>query len=114
MPLSSTANLCQVANQEIPVGSQASVAVENKIESIYERDPNFRGISISFHVAYFMELNGQQHKILQANALERIVAASLRRELAAESTAKLLTGEIEQLNLLVYVLDWLLFGIFCV
>ena len=80
MPLSSTTNLCQVTNQEIVVGSQASVAVENKIEYIYERDPNFRGILISLHVANFIELNGQQRKIWQAKALERIVAASLRRE----------------------------------
>ena len=114
MPLSSTANLCQVANQEIPVGSQASVAVENKIEYIYERDPHVQGILISFHVANFMELNGQQRKNLQAKVLESIVAASLRREQAAESTTKLLTGEIEKLNLLVYMLDCLMFGILCV
>ena len=114
MPLFSTTNLCQVANQEIPVGGQASVAVENDREYIYEGDPIFRGILIPFHDANFLELNGQQHKLLQAKALETIVAGSLRREQAAESTAKLLTGEIEQLNILVYVLDCLLLGIICV
>jgi hypothetical protein len=48
-----------------------------------------------------MKLSVHQHKLLQAKALETIVAGSLRREQAAESTAKILTGEIEQLNLLV-------------